>query len=496
MNKKMKFKKRLFAVFSVVLLLASLALGCVASAWSYTDAPFYNYFDNTKIALKDTLSNNAYVSAVNPEFGSITISMKYNGRKGLWVASYSNSDVTLRDLCPEMVVGDTYVLGGNYGTVNLPVKLYNRIVLHDGTNPTVWEFGKSLVITAELLNCRVTYYLGEIAQDDTYFQNGQVYSVDLQLWINKGTVLEDFAPHDLTRASYEDGYNAGVEAGKEIAIKNYEYVTSDNITFAQYGYNQSGTLEFLRFLPETDIVITGNSLEMSALPSSYFEVPDGYTFGGLGIVINLADFDIVWNDFVARFGGRAVSIKMDMVFYVDGLPEYYYSAQYAPSLDEFYRQYRAKDFLTLPDNATIGTVAFVILPDISVNYNFTVGIGASNDLSYELGYVSGENAGLQVGYENGYEKGEQSAQNDAYQNGYDYGYSRGKNDGYYQGVADEANQGGFFKMIYAVIDAPVQVIMKTLNFNILGFNMLSGFISVVSLALCVVVVVYVLKLVK
>lgn len=91
-------------------------------------------------------------------------------------------------------------------------------------------------------------------------------------------------------------------------------------------------------------------------------------------------------------------------------------------------------------------------------------------------------ADYNTGYNEGYFDGFNAPHPDVYQSGYNAGdtagYYRGKNDGIAQ-----ANDYSFLGLMSAVVDAPVKAFTGLLNFNILGFNMLSFFTGLLTLAL-------------
>lgn len=100
------------------------------------------------------------------------------------------------------------------------------------------------------------------------------------------------------------------------------------------------------------------------------------------------------------------------------------------------------------------------------------------------------NQGYNEGYRNGYE----IAMDGAYQDGYNAGYSNGNTDGYRNGYANgesagynqgvlDSNDYSFLSLTSAVFDAPVTILTEMLNFEILGFNMRTLVLSLLSLAL-------------
>lgn len=94
---------------------------------------------------------------------------------------------------------------------------------------------------------------------------------------------------------------------------------------------------------------------------------------------------------------------------------------------------------------------------------------------YNLGYQDGLETGLQDGYQNGY------------QSGLDVGSQSGYQDGFSDGV-QSANDYSFMGLLGAVIDTPVTALTGLLNFEILGFNILSFVTGLITLALIIFIV--------
>lgn len=130
---------------------------------------------------------------------------------------------------------------------------------------------------------------------------------------------------------------------------------------------------------------------------------------------------------------------------------------------------------------------FVISGSYPVNLQIksvTIQFGRATDtLEGVLLSVSGQ---YQNGYANGYNDG--FADNDSYSKGYVAGRDFGYNNGYNAGLAEGSAENGFAGLLFAVIDTPVKAFSSLLNFEILGVNMKSFVLSVLTLALFVVVV--------
>lgn len=93
-------------------------------------------------------------------------------------------------------------------------------------------------------------------------------------------------------------------------------------------------------------------------------------------------------------------------------------------------------------------------------------------------------------YQQGYTQGLADNQQNIYDNGYNAGYDVGYGNGVTDGRAD-ANDYSFVSLIGAVVDVPVQTFLGLFEFEILGVNLASFFLSLLTFA----VIIFVIKLV-
>lgn len=105
--------------------------------------------------------------------------------------------------------------------------------------------------------------------------------------------------------------------------------------------------------------------------------------------------------------------------------------------------------------------------------------GLNSNADYLNAYNNGFDDGNKSGYDSGY--------GDGYKKGSDVGYTNGYNKGYNLGSSSSGDY-SFLSLIGAVIDAPLQALSGLLDFNLLGFNLLQFFYSIVTCALIVTVV--------
>lgn len=110
--------------------------------------------------------------------------------------------------------------------------------------------------------------------------------------------------------------------------------------------------------------------------------------------------------------------------------------------------------------------------------------------TYRTYYLTGDissDSYYQQGYQTGFETGLNSGKQEGYTNGYNSGYQDGELSGYNDGV-NSANRYTFSNLLTAVVEAPVNVFMNLLDFNIMGYNLLSLVIGLLTLAVVVLIV--------
>lgn len=114
---------------------------------------------------------------------------------------------------------------------------------------------------------------------------------------------------------------------------------------------------------------------------------------------------------------------------------------------------------------------------------YSLPFGYDSKKEYNLGYQEGSIAGRELGEKIGYDHG--------YSEGRAQGYKQGESYGYNQGLQD-ANQYTFLGLITSVVDAPLQVFSTMFDFEILGINMKSFFLSL--LTACIILTIFKLVL--
>jgi hypothetical protein len=130
-----------------------------------------------------------------------------------------------------------------------------------------------------------------------------------------------------------------------------------------------------------------------------------------------------------------------------------------------------------PPNGSIPVPVSTIASEYVIPFTST-----SYDEGYNAGYSSGQNDGYNSGYNSGFSEG----QDQGYTTGFEAGKGAGYNSGYTAGIAAGSNN-NFMSLIVAVVDAPIKAFSSLFNFDILGFNMKTFVLSILTAALIVAI---------
>lgn len=324
------------------------------------------------------------------------------------------------------------------------------------------------------------------------------------------TTEEDFTSYDTafysqigSYANYSkwlEGYNAGY-TGTQADINNarqegYNQGYADGLNKNKYGpfSNMTVTIGFNNlFDQDADSLATGwytdfRSADIpNALYSIGFNADRFYNDYVYPIILDefedydtfddvYLDFDYQGNDFSSstyplRFYLSSLAIESPVdVLYTDGTDVTYY---FISNTDE-----GGETYYTIPfdSNKSIDRFGITLRGGQDILSSFSISV-------YGQAYQEGYNAGSSVGYNNGFTAGKDIG----YEQGYNGGYQVGKQQGFTQGVAS-ANEYTFLGLLTSVVDAPLKVFYDMFNFEILGYNMSSFFIALLSICIVIAVV--------
>lgn len=154
-------------------------------------------------------------------------------------------------------------------------------------------------------------------------------------------------------------------------------------------------------------------------------------------------------------------------------------------INSAYGSYTACVFSLVSPNGIL-EIQFLSWPPNEIReYDFT-SFYFSNNRIIQLNDFT-DNEIYNIGYDYGYRDGYSVGKSDGYESGYNVGYSNGYSVGYSDGI-DDSNVYTFGNLLTAVVDVPVSVFISMLDFNIMGFNLLSLVVGLLTLAIICLVV--------
>lgn len=549
-KKRKKIFARALALLGVVVVLVSALIIPASAAWTVQDIPFYNYVDLTAFpAPSKNDGRYAYITAVDTKEGTLTINVPFSVADYYFIP-YQYTNTTFRALLPEAKVGETYVLNGEYleETEETASSYMHCVCLFSDawTDALYWYFGDTLTVTEDILNSYVVPWGANYQTGAPCPAVGETLTRTLRLWVNKDKSYA-FEPHDILgdlvskeiENAYKDGYtngtndgyNTGYSKGHDIGYdKGYKDFVTDNLLVS------ANTMSVRRVYRDVaaENILYGDLFQIS-------ELIGYYPFNGYSFRTSLISEDLFGDEYAGStpvgYEITCITKQLGEYFTVSDSPLTLYGEDVKVTVrlrttDMLVGQYKEKEYYLEKDNIVtvdwendfnllledqIQSIMFYVrhpLPLLSTakftdfyfafantdSHSYQVGlqdgVSMGEAKGHAIGFEEGVSEGYAVGYDDGclkgkeigIEEGKKVGYNEGYTNGNNAGYEQGKNVGYYQGVSAEQENGSFFKLIYAVIDAPVSVISKTLNFDVLGVNIASLAASLVTLACLILVV--------
>lgn len=300
--------------------------------------------------------------------------------------------------------------------------------------------------------------------------------------------------------AYQAGYNAGY-TGTQADINNarqegYNQGYADGLNKNKYGpfSNMMIGIGFNNLFDEAgDSLATGWQTEYSSaeIPNALYSI--GFNAGRFY-------YDYVLPTILAEFEDYDYFDDTTLVFDFTGdvfsantYPFRFYLPSLASdaTLDVRYTD-RSEVSYQLKENTDEGGNTYYTIPfDVSKSIDwFSITLRGGEDILtavsiavYGQAYQEGYNAGSSVGYNNGYTAGKDIG----YEQGYNGGFQVGKLQGFNEGVAS-ANEYSFLGLLTSVVDAPLKVFYDMFDFEILGYNMSSFFIALLSICIVIAVV--------
>lgn len=294
---------------------------------------------------------------------------------------------------------------------------------------------------------------------------------------SKGTYDDGYnAGYD---TGYEEGYNAGVTDGTQTGYdkghadgydEGYNNGLADEVYTASQAFKSSG-YNYVSVLSDGTSTRFEADKKIGALVSDFENVN-----------IPLSGLYFAASDLVADDSGGSLVLPSDFESLTgDTVYELFASSQYAITFDNYVVM--AQWLIDNPmDN-------LVLIPS-DINNPSSDGIYpiyfVMNDRSLLERFVSGAGAAYDLGYQGGYNAGYDVGDGDGYNRGYGVGFNDGQSD------ALSGNY-TFLGLIGSVIDAPISAFRGLLDFELLGVNMSSFVLAVMSLCVIIVIIRMVLR---
>lgn len=264
--------------------------------------------------------------------------------------------------------------------------------------------------------------------------------------------------------AYNNGYADGLDEGMGIATAGFFY-----------GAVASGTIEGVTNTDGdevSDIVFSDYSLNdyiagginLKSL-GRYLDENNNVEWSKTKLSILLRD-PVPYNEFVLRGFGVSTSFLNAVTLHAtNGLQ---YSFDWVR--DDLYSSYVLNRDDVVSNNILIDRIALSFGGGVD-GFDFSL----YTNVEYDSGFSNGYNKGYGEGEMNGIKVGK------------DLGFSDGKAVGYKEGVA-AANDYTFDGLLTAIIDVPVQAFTSLFNFEILGVNLASFFLALLSICIVLAVV--------
>lgn len=440
--------------------------------------PTANYFDVTAFRPYSQPNTNSITAVSNGLVNAIIISSTTDANSSASENGYTVTNVKLGQACPYLQVGETYTLSAESESVVKLFYLNNRL-----GNSVSWDFGTSLTITADYLDSYIVMYgfaigFGQTAGDCRISK----------IMINRGEVAYPYSPYfyniyDSGYGSgqvygYNDGYNIGFNDGVS-SVNNFWETTSISL----YGYNNYSSAVKIADLTSSfnTYGISTNGYPSTVSTYDFYRVV--FTFDEPKSANDIGFFDSSF--YVSLSKPIPVTSDNDInytnpLFYVAfsnytgnfpnanaqllGFTLNPYIIQGGTSVRLYHNVWTDINYNSVDGKNNLNT-SFTISTS---NYDFikNIAVGRNNEIaaSYNQAYVSGKN--------DGYREGKKQASEESYQLGFQSGLKSSQ---------------GFYGLLTAVFDVPVQAFTGLLNFNVLGVNMVDFVTSMLTLCIFIII---------
>lgn len=471
---------------------------------------------------------NAYINSFNGASGSLvdnTLTCT-SGTLNLWYSVVSGSTPLLSNSTYTLTFGISHVSGDGFNNETGYLGVYVNGSAVELSDDFTDSSGAFITLTFTLSNLSNTQ-LNQVGFCLSVYDG---CSVDIG-WVKleENDSFSGYVPKAYQLYGYNDGYNLGYNTGYVDGVETSSYASL-------IGYTQTDAVLFPDSVNETFVIngITyniGYTYENPDLVNTFLPYGSGSglynstTYCGIKIFDNMSvncafnvnlllepylinNFNFSYYYFKVLLINNNNASDYSFINFLDAcqvIGVHYFSRDFG------YYRYNCK--INIPSSNASYSVYLVYDYSALINsqldaYASTFEFSALSGFIYtgipEEDYGVGYDAGFRDGYDQGYGA---DAFQDGYVDGYDTGYDDGRsyadtlleqatnngyNNGYYEGRASTESY-SFLSLIGAVFDAPISALTGLLNFNILGVNMLSFFLSIMSLALALFILKIVFK---
>ena len=288
---------------------------------------------------------------------------------------------------------------------------------------------------------------------------------------SSGLGFTGYVPY--SEGSYQDGYDVGYEEGYQSGVTDGSESGYDD------GYEDGYNEGYINGQVSVRDIFNYSATNIGHDPNNIYDC----------FVVNGDSYPSYQNVYLGDLPLKFVPLSKMRYYGYDGgyypidlnLPE---DGENIPNIadSEYYLEFNnvIEVGLWLLDNPTDYLCSYIItgemLPAVLV----------FSDLSDLSSFLSGAGTLYVDGYNEGYDFG--------YSSGEHYGYNRGYGVGFNAGQLD-ANSGNytFIRLIGAVIDAPIEAFKGLLDFDLLGVNMSSFVLAIMSLCVIIVIIRIILR---
>ena len=326
-------------------------------------------------------------------------------------------------------------------------------------------------------------------------ESGITYSsMFTDIMLNLGEVAYPYRP--CNKSFYDKGYTAGESAGytagesagytqgkadgKEEGYNEGYNAASDDLNL---GVLKGATVEANLIYYDNN---TGNEINLHVSPFT-----PTFTYNGIDMGPFVSKYYYYNNDEDIQLESAQIYINFAEPFVYEQFPITFFGSSDSDVYGGYFLGTDGKKYACERDVSTNYSSFKIDENTYTSNLQVTqlmVGFGRASDTLD--GCFICESGGWQNGYSAGYNEGKVNGYNDGYSAGKVFQASISYGEGYQAALA--ASDNGFASLLFAVVDTPIKAFTSLFDFDILGVNMKSFVLSILTFALLIAVVRFIL----